>query len=153
MVYQYKSHANIKAPAQLAGEMCERLAQTGGLTPKRLVEANRDENAPLHGEFEWDDSIAAEAYRETQAAYIIRCIVVKPEVTTCDEEPTRAFVRVTDTSWDYTPIKVVMKNPDMMERLMEEAKKDMNRFVNKYRSLENLQDVIDSMEKALGEAS
>lgn len=69
MVYEWKEAAQIKADAQKAGEMLENLEKTVGLTPKNLVEASRDESAPLHNEFEWNDTKAAEKYRETQAGY------------------------------------------------------------------------------------
>lgn len=143
MVYRYKENTRIKAPAQVAGEMCEHLAQTGGLTPKRLVDANRAEDAPLHGEFEWDDAIAAENYREEQASYIIRHLTVVTEEK--KEGPIRAFVRVTDSPRDYTPMNVVVKNADMMATLLLNAKKDMLAFVKKYKSLEQLNDVIQIM--------
>ena len=63
--------------------MLENLEKTVGITPKNLVEANRDESAPLHNEFEWNDTKAAEKYRETQAGYIIRniCVVRKRRET------------------------------------------------------------------------
>lgn len=147
MVYEYKAKSMIKAPAQVAGEMCELLSKTGGLTPKRLVDANRSPDAPLHEEFEWDDVVAAEAYRENQAAYIIRHLVVKTEEQ--PEAPVRAFVRVVKESRNYTPVQVVMKNPSMMEVLLENAKKEMEAFVNKYQKIEELQDVIKAMNSAI----
>jgi len=147
MVYQYKAKSMIKTPAQVAGEMCEQLARSGGLTPKRLVDANRAEDAPLHNEFEWNDSVAAEAYRENQAAHIIRCLVIKTEET--EEAPIRAFVKVIEGKRDYTPIQVAIKSPSMMEVLEQSARKDMEAFVNKYRSIKTLAAVIDSMNEAL----
>lgn len=151
MVYAYKSNSRIRADAQVAGEMCDQLAKTGGLTPKRLVDANRAEDAPLHGEFEWDDYVAAEAYREGQAAHIIRCIIIKPDEK--PEVPVRAFVRVTEASGDYTPMQVVIENDDMMARLMSNAKREMECFVQKYGDLEELSSVIESMNVVLAKAS
>lgn len=66
MVYEWKEAAQIKADAQKAGEMLENLEKTVGITPKNLVEANRDESAPLHNEFEWNDTKAAEKYRNSK---------------------------------------------------------------------------------------
>lgn len=150
MVYTFKSGSRIKASAQVAGEMCEVLSRTGQLTPKRLLDANRDENAPLHNEFEWDDTVAAEAYRERQAAHIIRCIVVKTDER--PESATRAFVRVTESTGEYTPMRIVMGNPDLMENLMKEARRDMEAFVRKYRELNDLNNVIESMNSILDKA-
>lgn len=147
MVYEYKSNSRISVPAQVAGEVCESLAKSGGLTPKRLLDASRAEDAPLHGEFEWDNDVAAEAYRESQAAHIIRCIVVKPDERMM--EPIRAFVRVTEASGDYTPMCVVMESKSMMNTLMDNARKEMEAFVRKYGGLGELSKVIDSMNEAL----
>lgn len=92
MVYEWKEAAQIKADAQKAGEMLEILEKTVGITPKNLVEANRDESAPLHNEFEWNDTKAAEKYRETQAGYIIRNICIVRE---SEEKPHRTATEKT----------------------------------------------------------
>ena len=72
MIYSWKPTARIKADAQKTGEMCRELENTVGLTPKTLLEANREEGTLLHNEFEWNNDTAAEAYRETQTRDIIR---------------------------------------------------------------------------------
>lgn len=148
MVYEWKPKSMIKASAQVAGEMCDYLTKNGGLTPKRLVDANRDENAPLHDEFEWDDSIAAEAYREGQASHIIRHLTVKIEEQ-ANEEPVRAFVRVTENQKEYTPMSVVIKTPSYMEILMEQANREMRAFIKKYDSISELSAVITAMNATL----
>lgn len=77
MVYEWKDLAsvrNIKADAQVAGEVCEELEREGRLTPENLVEVSKDENAPLHNEFEWNDATAAKKYRRSQAQFIIKCL-------------------------------------------------------------------------------
>ncbi|MCC8014662.1 MAG: hypothetical protein LIO87_05655 [Eubacterium sp.] len=147
MVYAYKSNSRIKVPAQIAGEMCEKIAKTGELTPKRLLDANREEGTPLHNEFEWDDSIAAEAYREDQAAHIIRCIIIKPEKN--EATPTRAFVRVTESTGNYTHINVVLSDEELMERLITSAWKEMECFTKKYSGIKKLNKVIAEMNEAL----
>ena len=52
----------------------------GTLTPDLVVRAARAESSPLHQCFEWDDSAAAQAWREEQARTLIRSIRV--EITT-----------------------------------------------------------------------
>jgi len=55
----------------------------GELRPGDVVEAARDEKSPIHPWFEWDDGIAAEAYRVDQARDLIKSVRVirddKPE--------------------------------------------------------------------------
>ena len=63
-MYEFKKGSRINVDANIAGAMCEQLENSIGLTPKNLLDANRDEKAPLHNCFEWDDTEAAERYRE-----------------------------------------------------------------------------------------
>lgn len=147
MIYQWKSNAQVKVAAQVAGEMCAQLEQTGGLTPKRLLDANRTEDAPLHKAFEWDDNAAAEAYRENQASHIIRCVTIKSE--TEKAEPIRAFYNITRSEHEYISLKVVLENTDMMDALLTQAKRDMQTFKAKYSQLTELAAVISTIDKYL----
>jgi hypothetical protein len=55
--------------------------RSGGLiTPDIVVAAARHPDSPLHSEFEWDDTAAAEKYRLDQARALIRS--VKVNITT-----------------------------------------------------------------------
>lgn len=44
----------------------------GLLTVAKVLEAARDEDSPLHRHFDWDDTTAAEKYREWQARTLIQ---------------------------------------------------------------------------------
>lgn len=44
----------------------------GDLTPDIVLDAARPESSPLHKHFEWDDSVAAEAWRKDQARTLIQ---------------------------------------------------------------------------------
>ncbi|MCD7805403.1 MAG: hypothetical protein LUH03_09755 [Oscillospiraceae bacterium] len=153
MKYKFANAYGIKISPQAAGEECERLAATGPLTPKRLLDANREEDTPLHDAFEWDDATAAEAYRENQAASIIRALVVDAEeVADGDIRATgtiRAYVRVTDDSKVYTPIKVAINDADMSAQMVANARQDMRAFVRKYESLCQLSHIISEMKLLL----
>lgn len=48
---------------------------TGGLKPEDVLDDARNPNSPLHDCFTWDDTVAAEAYRLTQAKAVIRVAV------------------------------------------------------------------------------
>lgn len=145
MVFEFKQAARIKADAQAAGELCLRLQETGGLTPRRLLDASRDETSPLHNEFEWDDSIAAENYREQQASYIIRHLVIKREDET--KPQVRAFINITCEEKEYQSIEIVLKKPDLREQMLRNAKSEMLTFISKYKALEELSEVFAVMEE------
>lgn len=145
MNYKWKSGAYVNVSAQIAGEVCAQLEQSGELTPKRLVDVSRDPSAPLHKQFEWDDSVAAENYREQQARHIITCIVVKQDKAA---EPIRAFYNITRKDGEYVSLDVVVSKPDLMEQLLSQAYRDMEAFKAKYSAIEQLRGIIAAMDEA-----
>lgn len=74
------------------------------ITPQVVVDESRPEEAPLHSRFEWDDSVAGEAYRRQQAAQMIRSVDVEfaPAQTSTDAKPikVRQYVPTRLTSQD-----------------------------------------------------
>ncbi len=52
-------------------DLCEKY---GRLTPMLVVEDAEDPGSPLHDQFEWDDTVAAKAWREEQARTLIRSV-------------------------------------------------------------------------------
>lgn len=148
MVYAWKPGSRIKTPASVAGAVCERLEADGGLTPSRLVEESRPADAPLHNEFEWDDTAAAEKYREAQAGHIIRCIVAVKDDNEPEPTQVRAFFPVTkEAPNNYVHITKILSDEDRMNNLLEQAKSEMRAFMRKYAALEKLRPVIEEMEK------
>lgn len=150
MIYKVKSGYHIKpSMAQVVGEECERLESEGRLTPQALVDASRPEDAPLHGCFEWNDSVAAEKWRQTQAAYIIRSVEV-----TVDEscEPTRAFVAtVTDDSREYHAIGYVLRSSDGRDALLDAARRELLSFRRKYSNLHELAAIFSAIDEEMGQ--
>jgi len=59
--------------------------RAGYLDPDVVVEEARDPESDLHPYFEWDDTLAGQAYRLAQAGDLIRR--VKIEIKTSDEQP------------------------------------------------------------------
>ena len=148
MIYQIKSGARLAVSAQVAGEECKRLAGQGRLNPKSLVDESRPEDAPLHKCFEWNDDIAAEKWREVQAAYIIRSVEVTVEQSS---EPTRAFVvTVSDGERTYKDIGYVLRNSDSRDALLDAAKRELLSFMRKYKTLSELSGVMDAIEGVVG---
>ena len=146
MIYKFKLDL-FKTPAQVVGEVCEALEHSpGGLTPKRLVDVSRPTEAPLHGEFEWDDATAAEAYREQQASKLIRALITVPENTDLE---TRAFVRVSNQTHDYSSMNVAIQRPDTRLILLEQAKRELRAFQTKYQTLQELSAVMSEIDKLI----
>jgi hypothetical protein len=141
--YRYKFDGLHKVSAEIAGKICQELSETEeGLTPQKLVEVSRDESHPLHGEFEWDDAVAAEAYRITQAKQLIRDIVI---VKNDAEKRDRGFVITPGRNHVYVPLNNALNNEEWKNNLLNAAKRDMIAFIAKYRRLKELSDVVEPM--------
>lgn len=149
MIYKWKNFS-YKTSAEVAGEVCEELDRTVGLTPENLVEASRPEDAPLHNEFEWDDRIAAEEYRRTQARLMICNLSIVLEEQ--KQEPIRAFFSLQNgfrkNEGTYESTITIMGDSDKRKRLFDNAKRDLEAFKKKYEILSELAElfsVIDSV--------
>lgn len=143
MVYQWKAGAQIKADAQTAGAMCMELASEGRLTAKNLLDANRPEDAPLHNAFEWNDGVAAEAWREQQARHMINCLTIRHETV----EPTRAFFKIERTESTYQSISTILSSENSTEKLLNTALKELEAFKRKYITLQQLCGVFRAIDE------
>ena len=142
-----------KNSAEIAGEVCQKLSESKtGLTAKSLVDASRDENAPLHNEFEWNDNIAAEKYREEQAASIIRhLIIIRTDTEEIKAGKDRSFVFSGERKTGYVPLSKALSNDTWRANLLKAARADMLTFIVKYNRLSELAGIIDKMKGFLDE--
>ena len=159
MIYRFKHGSHVKGvSAQVAGETCAQLESEGRLTPHDLVEVSRPEDAPTHNAFEWNDAVAAERYRETQASYIIRSIVVKPETTT---QPVRKFVSINrpiseetdenEPKQTYRAIETVVSDESLRAQMLANAFAELAAFRRKYVTLSELADVFAAIDRIVAE--
>ena len=142
--YRYRVSGLNKVSAEVAGKICQELTESeGGLTPQRLVDVSRDTNHPLHCEFEWNDSIAAESYRIIQAQKLIRNITIVRDED--EKKSDRGFVITPGRDSTYVPLNDALNNDVWRENLLSAAKRDMIAFIAKYRRLQELTAVIEPM--------
>lgn len=167
--YKYKTGSTHRVSASIAGPICQKLHDKNILTPKNLVEEARPEDSPLHPEFDWDDSIAAEKWREEQARQVIKNIILYQSDIQTEREVVleeirdenivdsnnvlksndRAFVSTGERNHRYVPIAVALTNEEWKANLLKAAKKDMQAFIMKYHRLAELKDIIDNMNNFL----
>lgn len=124
----------------------------GLLRPADVVQFAKNESTRLHSCFEWDDTKAAEAYRLAQARNIIRVNITVIENAKV-ETRVRAFYSLpsdrTKPGGGYRRTIDVMSSKEMAAELLEMARQDMLNFREKYRSLTEVQKVIDAINEAL----
>jgi hypothetical protein len=103
----------------LEGEVQRLATEHGGVvTPAQVVEAARDPANPLHEEFEWDDSVAAEQWRLAQARTLIRSIRVVVSVHNVQFQ-CQGYVHDPDTNGQgYTTIARLRTDRDRAEQAL-----------------------------------
>jgi len=127
-----------------------RLAKAHGgiLHPKAIVEAARAEDSPLHSAFEWDDTEAAERYREYQARQLARVVVTYQRLGDRDV-PVRVLVNLTSDrdAGGYRLVSAVMADDEQRRQLIADALADMKRFRAKYASIVELAKVFEALDQ------
>ncbi len=119
----------------------EILALGDDITPNQILETARNKNTELHKCFEWDDSIAAERYRLSQARMIVCHLVIKRPPEEKEKPEIRIFYK-TDKASNYKPTTLIMTDKTEYEKLLENAYKELQIFKKKYHSLAELDDIM-----------
>lgn len=114
--------------------------------------ARNNPNSELHKLFEWNDTVAAEAYRNQQARDVIRFLkitVVNDE--TQKKEPTliRYFVSTGKHDGSYKKTEIVFKNATEADRVLENMKRDAEIFINRYKIYSDLNPSLSAAIAAL----
>ena len=148
MVFQWKEGTRHKVDANIAGAMCSEMEKAGTLTAANLVEANRPEDAPLHAEFDWNDTQAAEKWRCHQARNIINSIVLLNEDTATD--PVRCYFKVEAKSNNYENIEAIVRDEDKYASLLKAALRELIAFQKKYAALKELGNVFAAIDELEG---
>ena len=110
-------------------------------TPRDVVELARNENTALHRCFEWDDTIAAEKYREVQARQVLRMLVFVDEEKD-EKTPIRVIQAKPDERLVYTPTRLIMQDKTEYEKLLERAMAELQAFKEKYQCLKELDYIL-----------
>lgn len=137
--YSWRPGSRVSLDADLAGRELERIrkAHAGELTSESVLERARSANCALHSHFEWDDSVAAEQHRLSQAGELIRSIVI--DVTHSNVEPVktiRAFVSVERGGRrSYTSTVVALSDHELRKQVIEKAWADLEAWRKRHAEL------------------
>lgn len=102
------------------------------ITPRALWEAARNDEHPLHDEFEWDDALAADAYRDEQARRLLRLrvtfvhedrVINAPICVRTPERQEASYTRTTKIASDREQAyRVLVEEIDRASRALERAR-------------------------------
>ena len=115
--------------------------------PSDIVSFAENPNTELHKCFEWDDTEAARKYRISQARNVLRSLVV--EVRTENKEPTLLRVRYVTEGKGYKSTELILSNQNEYDALLRRAKAELLAFREKYKSLNELEEVFDAIDEII----
>lgn len=119
------------------------------ITPENVLNYARENvDSELHKCFEWDDGIAAEMYRLTQARQVITHIVFERKTP---EAPKVRKYEITSVRNHYEPIRVVMSKPTERESLLKRAIRDFQAFKQRYSNLTEFEEIFEKFDEMLAE--
>jgi hypothetical protein len=139
---------HVRANPQQIGEALETIrAENGGqLHPQAVVQGARSSKSLLHRYFEWDDAKAAEQHRLDQARALIRSIRVIDD----DDKSRPAFLSIrNDDGIGYRAFEEVLRSPDLRQRLLEQAQRDLDAWTQRYRELKEIVSLVEPARREL----
>lgn len=135
----------VKADAKKCAEEIMSIGEYAN--PQQVVDKARDESTELHKCFEWDDNIAAEAYRRTQAQWVLRHLVINIPPKDDEPRPEIRFFSRPMQSEGYKPTEYIYRNRDEYSELLAQALRDLKSFREKYKNLTELSDVFGAIDE------
>lgn len=129
----------------LRDELLSVRAQHGKLTPQVVVDTARDPEHPLHSRFEWDDSVAGEAWRRQQAHDLIRkAKVVYREASDAEpEKAVRAFVAIrAEEGHVFDPVEEVADDPFRRKLALADMEREWKTLYRRYQEFGEFLDMV-----------
>lgn len=137
-----------KADAQKCFDEVQTLGEE--YTPHEVLDLARNPSTELHKCFDWDDSSAAEKWRIQQARFVCNSFTVVVE-TTKGEEKAYRLVQHDHDEKVYRPVTFTIRNEDQYESLLRKAKTELAAFKNRYKSIVELENVIEEIDRILNQ--
>lgn len=137
----------VKSPAVIVELEAICTAGGGVITPVAVVRQAKKKKSALHGYFEWDDTEAAQKYREHQARLLIRAVrIVSPQTNEAED----IFVNIVDdeNKREYRRLVEVLSDEEMREQLLATALDELKSFRKKYRHLKELAAIFKAIDEA-----
>lgn len=146
-LYRWRSGFSPGISAEAAALELERLREVSGvLRPADVVEAARSPGSPLHKAFTWEDTEAAEQWRQHEARRLLSGIRILQKPAGQKPVLSVAYVSVKDADRGrgYQPLGDVMEDEDNRLRVLQEALQQLEGFQRRYAHLEELSEVFEA---------
>jgi hypothetical protein len=138
-------------PQQIGEALMAIATENGGrLTPAATVEAARAPEHVLHRHFEWQDRLAAEAYRLDQARTLIRVIRVIDDET--DVPAQIAFLSVAEKSGHvYYGKATIAASIQLQALVLQQAERDLTAWEKRYSELHDICTTVRELRETIAQ--
>lgn len=144
--YEWWDGYNRSVDANVVGAVVENIEQTNGnVTKEAFLEVSRPDDSPTHELFEWDDSVAAEAYRLDQSRKIINSLRVVYMDNGGEEKKVSAFIRTSEKEQKpvYENIESALKDDCKREIILNRIRGELDAFIVRNQHIEELADLLE----------
>ena len=124
--------------SDLRTELLAIRSKRGILTPRVVLEEASDESHPLHSKFTWDNDEAAERWRLHEASNLLR-VTFRADLGGRPADLRAFWVKkgdADDPQSQYVPIEEIASNPVSEKIMLQQMRRDWQRFRNRYESHE-----------------
>ncbi len=145
--YKWKDRSMISLDPQVVGEHFALLtSHHNAITPQIILDDGRSKDSPTHDYFVWNDTIAAEKFRLSQAGKLLRSVVYV-SIDQPDAEPIRAFVKVEeDDESHFVTTAYAMSHANLRAQVLNNALNELKMFRSKYAHLKELAKVFKAID-------
>lgn len=120
-----------------------------GITPFQVVEEARPLDSDIHALFEWDDAQAAEEWRIVQARNALNSIRIVVRQAGEVDRLVIANIHIREEGQHaYLPSQVVISNPELLDKAIQEALVYMRSWEARYRDIADLAPIFAALREA-----
>ena len=134
---------------ELARQLEEVRDRRGELTPPAILEDVKatGKSHPLYSRFEWNNRIAGEAYRLSQAHKLIQVVELVYQNDSGEEKKTRFYAAVSRPNThqpNYEPVESVALDPLKRKILLQDAERRWRQLKSQFGHLSEFMDMVNA---------
>lgn len=155
MKIAFKKSSQITLDPRMAANEIKRIGKLEGqVTPPLIVKNSRNKNAKLHNYFIWNNAICGERYRESQAAHLLRCLIVVTEREGREPLEVRLYHDLDGAPkhpGEYCIITDILSDEEKRKQLLQQAYDELQDWRMRWRDLQEFTDfflMADKLEAA-----
>jgi len=124
----------------------EAKSSNGGVQAKDFVDASRPEDAPLHDQFEWNDSKAGEEWRIQQARVMMSSYTIENNPNVRAVSHVIYELETGESERAYFTYATIQSRPELKKAFLKQLKKSVESMKRKYADALSVYHIINEIE-------